>query len=456
MNLHIIILAAGKGTRMRSQLPKVLHQLAGKPLLAHVIETAATLNPHSISVVYGDGKAKVLELLHHYSSTVTAIEQAEQLGTGHAVMQAIPTIPNDARVLILYGDVPLISTQLLQEFILTTPPFALGVLTVELDNPSGFGRIIRDQNYQVCAICEQKDATAEQLKIKEINTGILLGRAELFKKQLPRLSKKNAQNEYYLTDIIGMLHAEHVPVQALLTKNNEEVLGINDRAQLAHLERHYQLQQARQLMLNGVTLADPARFDIRGKVNIASDVFIDINVILEGKVTIESHSTIGQNCSIKNCSIGKNVTIRANCVIEEATIEDNCIVGPFARVRPGSQLAEGAHVGNFVEVKNTVIGPHSKANHLTYLGDTVIGKNVNVGAGTITCNYDGVNKYQTIIKDGAFIGSNTALVAPITVGANATIGAGSTLVSNAPENKLTLCRAQQVTIEDWERPKKKS
>jgi bifunctional UDP-N-acetylglucosamine pyrophosphorylase/glucosamine-1-phosphate N-acetyltransferase len=454
MSLHIIILAAGKGTRMRSSLPKVLHKLGDKPLLEHVIKTAQNLHPQKIHVVYGDGGSLVRESLGHYD--INWIEQTKQLGTGHAVMQTLPFIEHASQVLILYGDVPLITPTILKQLIQEMPTTGVNLLTTEPHDPSGLGRIVRDDLGTIKAIVEHKDASPLQLQIKEINSGILVTTSKILRDYLPKLHPHNAQGEYYLTDIIAMLVKDGLPANSLLTLNSEEVTGINDKQQLATLERQYQKNLAANLMRQGLTLIDPARFDLRGDLIVSNDITIDINAVIEGKVSIDTNTIIGPNNYLKNVRIGKNVTIKANCVIEDATIGDNCTVGPFARIRPGTHLAEGARVGNFVEVKNTKIGKKSKANHLSYLGDTIIGEDVNIGAGTITCNYDGLEKHQTIIEAGVFIGSNTALIAPVKISKNATIGAGSVITNDAPEEKLTIARAQQVTIENWQRKKKKT
>lgn len=452
MNLSIVILAAGNGKRMRTSLPKVLHCLAGKPLLAHVFNTAEELSPETIYIVHGNGGDKVRQELQHLPAEW--IKQAEQKGTGHAVQQAISHIAEDQRVLVLYGDVPLISAVTLRYLLEKTPEDSLGILTAQFDNPQGFGRIIRDEYGHVTAIVEHKDASESQLQIKEINTGIITTSAKNLKRWLPQLTAKNAQGEYYLTDIVALAVDEGGAVYTTAATTTEEVQGVNNLGELAKLERYYQLQQAQYFMAQGVTLLDPYRFDVRGEVNIEQDTYIDVNVVFEGKVTIGAGTRIGPNCWLRDVTIGKAVEVLANTIIDGATIEDHAVVGPFARIRPGTHLAEAAKIGNFVEVKNTKLGPHSKANHLTYLGDATIGKNANIGAGTITCNYDGVNKFATVIEDGVFIGSNTALVAPVVIGENATIGAGSTITQDAPANKLTLARARQCSIDTWQRLQK--
>lgn len=454
MTLSTVILAAGKGKRMYSDLPKVLHPLAGKPLLEHVIKTATSLDSTERPlVVYGHQGERVKNTLDYLS--VTWIHQTEQLGTGHAVQQTLSFLPANGRVLILYGDVPLIEATTLKHFIADTPENALGVMTAELPDPTGFGRIIRNNKNNVTAIVEEKDATAAQRNIQEINTGIYLISVAHLKKWLPQLTNHNIQQEYYLTDLIALAVKEKIKIHSVQPKYYEEILGINDRLQLACLERFYQERFAEKLMLQGVTLLDPHRFDVRGDVNIAQDVVIDINVILEGNVKIGKGCVIGPNVLLRNVVMGDHVEIKANSVLEGAEIADHCIIGPFARLRPGTILSKESHIGNFVEIKNTLVGVATKINHLSYIGDSTIGQRVNIGAGTITCNYDGVNKHKTTIGDYAFIGSNTELVAPVTIGEYATIGAGSTITRNAPAEQLTLCRGQQRTIENWQRPKKK-
>ena len=449
MGLHVIVLAAGKGQRMMSELPKVLHPLGGKPLLEHVIHTAQQLNPQAIHVVYGNGGGAVSQVLSHLP--VNWVEQTQLLGTGHAVLQALPHCPETERVLILYGDVPLISISSLQKLLDQTPIDQLGLIVAELANPHGFGRILRDDQGKITAIVEQRDANEAQQAIKEINTGIMTVPVRHLKKWLPQLKNTNQQQEYYLTDVIALAAGEGLAVHGATALSSEETRGVNDRVELAALERFYQRQTALTLMRQGVTIADPDRIDIRGDAKIAADVFIDINVILEGRVIIGKNSRIGPNVSLKDVEIAENVEILANSVIEGAVIADHCHIGPFARIRPGTVLASGVKVGNFVEVKKSRLGKNTKAPHLTYLGDADIGEQVNIGAGTITCNYDGVNKSPTKIEDGAFIGSNTALVAPVTVGKNAIIGAGSTISRDAPADALTVARARQTTIKGWKR-----
>ncbi|MCB1661268.1 MAG: bifunctional UDP-N-acetylglucosamine diphosphorylase/glucosamine-1-phosphate N-acetyltransferase GlmU [Pseudomonadales bacterium] len=453
MNLEVVILAAGQGTRMKSKLPKVLHHLAGKSLLSHVICNAQELGAAAIHVVVGHGA----ELVKDSTATnnLNWVIQEQQLGTGHAVAQAMTSIGEDSTVLVLYGDVPLTSAQTLTDLLQKVDARSMALLTVKLADPSGYGRIIRDAAGQVKAIIEEKDATAEQRRINEGNTGILAVSSRKLKKWLPRLSTNNAQAEYYLTDTIAMAVAEDMQINAVTAQTEQEVQGINSRQQLADLERWYQKQLANQLMAQGVTLADPARLDIRGEVSVGPDIFIDANVLLEGSVSIGEGSRIGPNVVIKNAVIGAGVNIFANSVIENAEIGSGCQIGPFARLRPGTRLAQGAKIGNFVETKNAFIGVGSKVSHLSYVGDAELGKEVNIGAGTITCNYDGANKFKTEIGNGVFVGSNTALVAPIKIGENATIGAGSTLSRDVEPNTLVVARAITRVIEGWRRPTKK-
>ena len=455
MPLSVVILAAGKGTRMRSNLPKVLHPIAGRSMLEHVIDTAKQLKPKEIVVVAGHGIEQVKQQLK--DTSVTIIEQAEQLGTGHAVDQALPVIADEDQVLVLYGDVPLIKTTTLQELTAAQPKSGIGLLTVKLDNPMGYGRIIRNENNQVIEIVEQKDANEEQLQVNEVNTGILCANAGALKNWLSNIDNNNAQGEYYLTDCIAMAangESNDGGVTACHPSSVIEVEGVNSRVQLAQLERGYQASKANDLLEQGVTLLDPARLDIRGELNCASDVLIDVNVIIEGKVSIESGATIGANVILKDCTIGANSEIKPNSMIDGATIGQSCSVGPFARIRPGTTLKNDAFIGNFVETKNTVVGKGSKASHLTYLGDASIGESVNVGAGVITCNYDGANKHLTKIEDGAFIGSDSQLVAPVTIGKNATVGAGTTVTKNVAAEELCIGRVAQKSIKGWQRPVK--
>ncbi len=454
MPLTIVILAAGQGKRMRSDLPKVLQPLAGRPLLSHVIATAQELEPSSIHVVYGHGGERVRDALS--ATPVSWVLQAEQLGTGHAVAQAMPQVDDGDLVLVLYGDVPLIRAATLRQLVAAAGPKNVALLTVELDDPAGYGRIVRNARGQVQRIVEEKDAPARVRRIREGNTGVMVAPAKLLRRWLARLRANNAQGELYLTDIIAMAVKEKVKVAPLAAESPGDVLGINDKAQLAAVEAIYRARCAEALLTAGVTLVDPARIDVRGTLAVGRDVQIDVNVIFEGTVRLGDRVRIGPNCVIRESEIGDDTEVFPNCVIDRATIGPACHIGPFARFRPSSKLARGVHVGNFVEVKNSVLGEGSKSNHLTYLGDAVIGARVNVGAGTVTCNYDGVNKSQTHIDDGAFIGSGSMLVAPVRVGARATIGAGSVITRDTPPDKLTLERAQQVTIDGWQRPTKKA
>ncbi|GAB1622277.1 bifunctional UDP-N-acetylglucosamine diphosphorylase/glucosamine-1-phosphate N-acetyltransferase GlmU [Agarivorans albus] len=453
MNFSVVILAAGKGTRMRSTLPKVLHKLADKPMVQHVIDTAKTLKPEAIHLIYGHGGELIKQQIQDPS--LNWVEQAEQLGTGHAMQQAAPHFAPNQPVVMLYGDTPLISEQTIQRLIEALPENGIGLLTVDQEDPTGYGRIVRE-NGSVAAIVEHKDATAEQLAIKEVNTGVLVANSNDFNRWLANLSNDNAQGEYYVTDIIEMATKEGNVVQAVQPDSIVEVQGVNDRVQLNGLERAYQKGQAEQLLRDGVSLADANRFDLRGELSIGSDCFIDINVIIKGKVTIGNNVTIEANAILIDCEIGDNVTIKANSIIEQASLAADASAGPFARLRPGAKLEQDAHVGNFVEMKKSTLGKGSKAGHLTYLGDTTVGEKVNIGAGTITCNYDGVNKFQTVIEDGAFIGSDTQLVAPVTVGKNATVGAGSTITSDVEAEVLAISRTKQRSIKGWQRPVKKS
>jgi bifunctional UDP-N-acetylglucosamine pyrophosphorylase/glucosamine-1-phosphate N-acetyltransferase len=453
MSLKTIILAAGQGTRMRSAKPKVLHEIANRALLKHVYQTSVSLDDNSIYIVYGHGGETVKQTL----SSINAIwiEQKQQLGTGHAVQQAIHHVEDADTVLILYGDVPLLQVQTIQALLKKVSLTSVALLTVTLDDPTGYGRIVRDKDHAVIKIVEQKDANEVELQINEGNTGILACKGSQLKQWLGRLSNNNAQNEYYLTDIIEMAVEDGVSIETSQPSSADEVLGVNNRSQLAYLERAYQSQQAQQLMANGVTLRDPQRIDVRGEfVELGQDIDVDINVIFEGRNRIASNVKIGPNCLIKNATIAEGVEIFANCVIEDAEIGAGSRIGPFARLRPQTQLADHVHIGNFVEVKKSTVASGSKINHLSYIGDSEIGSKVNIGAGTITCNYDGVNKFKTVIEDGAFIGSDTQLVAPVTVGKNATIGAGSTITKDAPAKQLTLSRGKQMTIVGWQRPTK--
>lgn len=453
MALSIIILAAGQGTRMRSALPKVLHPLAGKPLLEHVIDAATDLGAAQIHVVYGHGGEQVRESLAVHQ--VSWVEQEKQLGTGHAVAQALPAVADGDQVLVLYGDVPLISTATLKRLLAAAEGGQFGLLTADLAEPTGYGRILRNSAGQITGIVEQKDATPEQLGIREINTGFMATDATALKRWVAQLGNSNAQGEYYLTDVIAQAAAEGVTINAVAPRDLAEIMGVNNRVQLAELERDYQYQQAQRLLLAGVTLHDPARFDLRGHVEHGQDVSIDVNVILEGRVKLGDRVRIGAGCVIRNADIGDDTIIQPHCVIEDAIVGSNGRIGPFARIRPETVLAKDVHIGNFVEIKKSDIGNGSKVNHLSYIGDTSIGARVNVGAGTITCNYDGANKHRTIIEDDVFIGSDTQLIAPVKVGAGATLGAGTTLTRDAPPGELTYSRAKQETRSGWKRPVKK-
>ena len=453
MKLEVIILAAGQGTRMRSALPKVLHPLAGKALVHHVIDTASELNAAAIHTVIGHGAEKVQQHLQQLPTRWAL--QEKQLGTGHAVAQAMPAVVDDSVVLVLYGDVPLVKTQTLQKLLADVNDKQIALLTVFLDDPTGYGRILRDAHNRIVAIVEQKDATEEQRKIREGNTGILAVPAKLMKQWLPQLSANNAQGEYYLTDIIDLAVKQGIAVVAQQPQSPQEVQGINNRLQLAELERHHQKTIAEQLMTDGATLADPARIDVRGNLKTGRDVFIDINCVFEGSVTLGDNVRIGPNCVIRNATIANDVDIESHSLIDESIVGAKAHIGPFARLRPGTELAAKAKVGNFVETKKTYIGEGSKVNHLTYVGDCTIGVDANVGAGTITCNYDGVNKFKTQIGDGAFIGSNSSLVAPVSIGKNATVGAGSVVTENVPDEQLAVARGRQKNIKGWQRPTKK-
>lgn len=452
MKLTVVILAAGQGTRMQSDLPKVLHPLAGRPLLHHVISTAKALQPAAIRVVYGHGGEQVKASLS--DQDVYWVEQEQQLGTGHAVAQALPEVPDDHQVLVLYGDVPMTRAETLRPLLKDAGDDALALLTVELEDPTGYGRIVRDEAGQLQRIVEQKDATPAELAIREGNTGLMAAPARRLKNWLGQLHNDNAQGEYYLTDVIAMAVAEGVPVRATVIPDGHEVAGVNDRFQLAELERAYQVRQAKQLLQAGLSLADPTRFDLRGELVHGRDCSIDINAVLSGRVVLGDRVRIGPNCVINDAEIGDDSVIEANSVIDNSHIGRQCRIGPFARLRPGTVLDEAARVGNFVEIKAAVLQRGAKANHLSYIGDADVGPDVNIGAGTITCNYDGANKHRTTIGAGAFIGSGTNLVAPVTVGSGATIGAGTTLTRDAPAEQLTLARAQQKTISSWKRPRK--
>ena len=449
--MNVVILAAGMGKRMHSQLPKVLHRLAGKPLLAHVVDTARLLSPASLTVIYGHGGETVPQALQ--AADIAFAKQEPQLGTGHAVLQAVPHLRDDAPTLILYGDVPLTTVASLRRLLDSAGTDKLSILTVEIDNPTGYGRIVREHG-AIVRIVEQKDATDAERAIHEINTGIMVAPTAKLKQWLATLSDDNAQREYYLTDIVARAVADGVQVVSAQPDAIAETLGVNSKVQLAELERIYQRQHATALLEQGVTLADPARIDVRGALSCGQDVAIDVNCVFEGKVELEDGVSIGAHCVIKNARIAKGAQIKPFCHIEDAQIGAGAQIGPYARLRPGTTLAEDVHIGNFVEVKNSQIAAHSKANHLAYVGDATVGARVNIGAGTITCNYDGVNKFRTVIEDDVFIGSDSQLVAPVTVGKGATLGAGTTLTRDAAADKLTVSRARQVTLDHWKRPAK--
>ena len=453
MKITTIILAAGKGTRMRSELPKILHKIANRPLLQHVYDMSRRLDNNTIKIVVGHGAELVTETLKDLDADW--IEQKQQLGTGHAVQQTSDQIADSDTVLILYGDVPLLKLATVKMLISNVNDRSLALLTVNLTDPAGYGRIVRDTTGQVTKIVEEKDAVANEKQINEVNTGIMAVQGNQLKKWLSQLNNSNAQGEYYLTDVIEMAVADQINIVTSQPETEDEVLGVNNRIQLSYLERIYQQGQANSLMEQGVTLKDPMRFDQRGSIeSLGQDIEIDINVILEGKNSIGSHVKIGANTNIKNSIIGDNVEILSNCIIEDAVIGQGCRIGPYARLRPESVLANDVHIGNFVEIKKSSVASGSKINHLSYIGDATVGSKVNIGAGTITCNYDGVNKFRTIIEDGAFIGSDSQLVAPVTIGKNATIGAGSTITKDSPENQLTLSRTKQISLAGWQRPVK--
>ena len=451
--LHVVILAAGEGKRMKSTLPKVLQPIAQKPMLGHVIDTARELGAARIHVVHGHGGEAVREAFKA-DDDLAWVEQAQRLGTGHAVQQAVPGLPDDARVLVLYGDVPLVRAESLRP--LVAAEGALAVLVAELADPTGYGRVLVDAQGRVQAIVEQKDATPEQRAVRTINTGLVAANGAELKRWLSRLKNENAQAEYYLTDVFAMAAADGRAATAVRVADAGEVEGANDPWQLAQLERAFQRRCAKTLAEAGVQFADPSRFDQRGTVVVGQGVRIDVDVILEGRVELGDGVVIGPFCRLKDVTLGAGTVVAAHSDLEGAVTEANCTIGPFARLRPGTRLAEGVHIGNFVETKKTTLGAGSKANHLAYLGDAVIGATVNIGAGTITCNYDGVNKWTTTIGDGAFVGSNSSLVAPVTIGAMATIGAGSVVTKDAPAGQLTVARGKQVSLAGWQRPAKKS
>ena len=453
MSLTIIILAAGAGKRMKSSKAKVLHSLGGRTLLQHVIDTSRKLNPEKICVVIGHCGDQVRQEIN--DQELCWAKQEQQLGTGHALMQAQHEIASDGMTLILYGDVPLTRVETLRNLLSEVGDKQCGLLTVNLDDPTGYGRIIRDvKTRAITSIVEHKDASEFQRDICEVNTGIMLVPNKYLHQWLPKLTNENTQGEYYLTDVIALAVKENIQIKIVQPSYVYEVLGVNDKKQLADLERIFQLENANELLKQGVSLADPARIDIRGSLLCDQDVSIDINCIFEGTVELQSNVKIGAHCFLKNVKIASDSTIQPYSHIENAEIGEDCKIGPFARIRPGTKLMKSVHVGNFVEVKNSQIGNGSKANHLSYLGDSIVGANVNVGAGTITCNYDGANKHQTVIEDDVFIGSDTQLVAPIRISKGTTIGAGSTITRDTPENALTLSRAKQISITGWKRPRK--
>ncbi|HST27768.1 MAG TPA: bifunctional UDP-N-acetylglucosamine diphosphorylase/glucosamine-1-phosphate N-acetyltransferase GlmU [Rudaea sp.] len=451
--LHVVILAAGEGKRMHSALPKVLLPLAGRPMLAHVVATARELKPARIHIVFGH-RGDAVRAAFAEQSDLGWVHQAEQRGTGHAMQLALAQVPEAARVLVLYGDVPLIRAATLKPLCDADAPLAL--LAAELFDPRGYGRVIRDGLGQARAVIEDKDCTPDQRTITTVNTGILAADARRLRVWTHNLDNRNSQGEFYLTDVFAQAAAEGMPAAILNCRDEREAFGANDAWQLAQLERHFQQRQAKALCEQGVRLADPARFDLRGDLACGSDVEIDVNAVIEGRVELGDGVRIGPFCRIKDSTLAAGTVVHAHCDLDGVVTHGTCAIGPFARLRPGTDLAQGARVGNFVEVKNSAIGKDSKANHLSYLGDASIGAHVNIGAGTITCNYDGVNKHRTTIEDGAFIGSNSALVAPVTIGKDATIGAGSTIAADAPAGELTVSRAQQRTLPDWKRPQKSS
>jgi bifunctional UDP-N-acetylglucosamine pyrophosphorylase / glucosamine-1-phosphate N-acetyltransferase len=449
--LNIVILAAGKGTRMYSDKPKVLHALAGKPLVQHVLDCATALKPQQICVVYGHGGEAVPQAMQQYAAKF--VTQEPQLGTGHAVQQAMPQLNDEGNTLVLYGDVPLVQHSTLHQ--MQQAGSGLVLLTVNLPNPTGYGRIVRDAQGDVQSIVEEKDATAEQREIREVNTGILLAPTKMLRGWLAKLQNNNSQGEYYLTDIVSMAVQQGIAVHTVQPAHEWEIHGINSKAQLAVLERTWQMVEAEHLLAQGVTLADPARIDVRGKLGCGRDVEIDVGCIFEGDVSLGNNVRVGAYSVIKNSSIAAGTNIAPYSHIDSSEVGANCHIGPYARLRPGSRLHDDVHIGNFVEVKNSEIAAKSKANHLSYIGDTTVGSRVNIGAGTITCNYDGANKHRTVIEDDVFIGSDTQLVAPVTVAKGATIGAGSTITRDTPAGELSLSRSKQVTVAGWKRPTKK-
>ncbi len=454
MSVSIVILAAGQGTRMYSDKPKVLHQLAGKSLLEHVYHTAMDIPHREIHIVYGHGGEQVPDEMQHLQANW--VEQKEQLGTAHAVEQALPAIPDVDEVLILYGDVPLITAQSLQALIAAASESGFALMTAYLEDPRGYGRIIRDDIDNVLAIVEDKDADDEQRRICEINTGLMVVKSDLLKRWIAGIENNNKQKEYYLTDIVALAIKDGVNVNSILAEASIEIQGINNRVQLSEAERYYQLVQAHHLMQHGVGLMDPSRFDLRGDLEVGRDIVFDINVIFEGRVKLGNNISIGANCYIKDCIIGDDTVILPNTMIDNAVIGKSCRVGPFARIRPDSTLSDEVHIGNFVEIKKTEVGSGSKINHLSYVGDSHVGQHTNIGAGVITCNYDGANKHQTIIGDNVFVGSDAQLIAPVTISSGATIAAGTTVSKNVAENALAITRPEQREIKKWKRPTKKS
>ncbi len=455
--IHAVILAAGKGSRMRSKLPKILHKVGGKTLVEHVVDTTLSLNADRIHVIVGHGKEQVIEQFsaHPHKDKLNFVEQKEQLGTGHAVQQALPEIPDHAAVLMLTADVPLIASSTLSSMLESMVSHTLTVLTAVVESPYGLGRITRDETDAVSGIVEEKDATESQRAINEINSGIMCARSAELKIWLGQVDDNNKQREYYLTDIVSLAYQSGNPITTIQPANNSEVEGINSRVQLAQVERTYQRNKANELMLSGVTIMDPERLDIRGDVNIGMDSVIDINVVISGNTTIGQGVTIYPNCVISDCQIGDGTVIFANTVLEQSSIGDNNQIGPFARIRPGSSLADDVKIGNFVETKKASIRHGAKVNHLSYVGDASVGQNTNIGAGVITCNYDGANKHQTVIGDNVFVGSDCQLVAPVEIGDGATIGAGSTITTNVNKDVLAISRGKQREIKGWQRPVKK-
>jgi len=453
LSLSIIILAAGQGKRMNSDKPKVLNLLAGKPLLTHVCETAIKIEHREIYIVYGCGGEQVRDSLKN--SQVTWVKQEEQLGTGHAVQQVLPSIPKTDDILILYGDVPLINETSLTKLVKAAADTGFSLLTAYFDEPYGYGRIVRDSSDNIVAIIEEKDATEEQQSICEVNAGFMVIKSEALNSWINSLNNKNKQNEYYLTDIVAMAVKDNIKVSPVLAESIIEVQGINTRAQLSEAERYYQTVQAYHLMDEGVGIADPSRFDLRGELEIGSDNEIDVNVVMEGRLKLGNNISIAPNCLIKDTIIGDNVKIFANSVIENSIIGNDCRIGPFARIRPDSILDDHVHVGNFVEIKKSSLGKRTKANHLSYIGDAEIGNDTNIGAGVITCNYDGANKHKTSIGDNVFVGSDAQLIAPVRIDDGSTIAAGATITKNVDSNSLAISRAEQKSVPSWERPKKK-